>query len=95
MARKHLTERQRQLRGAQAELKAQQLLLKQQRLRVAAARRAVEALSCCDLCGDKTLPTGEDLQLCGSCAAERREQKRVALLAQHGYGSDGRRLVAA
>jgi hypothetical protein len=95
MAKRIRTERQLLLQEAQAELKAQRQRLKQQRLRVAAARRAVDLLSGCDWCGIKTLPTGTDPQLCPDCAAARYQQQRVALLAQHGYGPDGRRQAAA
>ena len=94
MAKRNLTERQLLLQEAQANLKAERAVLKQQQTRVAAARRVVEQLSCCDCCGAKVPPTGEDLQLCWGCAADRREPKRVQLLAQHGYGPDGKRLVA-
>lgn len=95
MARKRLTERQLLLQEAQAELKAQRQLLKQQRLRVAAARRAVDRLSCCDWCGAKTMATGRELQLCFSCQRDRTELNRLQLLAQHGYGPDGKRITAA
>ena len=94
MARRPRTERQRQLDQALAALKAEKVLLKQQRLRVAAARRALDALSRCDCCGAKTLATGADEQLCLDCSAQRRERQRIALLAQHGYGPDGRRIAA-
>ncbi len=94
MARRKLTEHQQLLKEAQANLKAERAVLKQQQARVAAARRAVAQLSHCDWCGAKVLPTAEELQLCQSCAADRREQKRVRLLAQHGYGPDGKRLAA-
>lgn len=94
MARRSLTPRQIQLREALAQLKAEQLVLKQQRLRVAAAKREVDRLCRCDWCGDKTLPTRKELQLCPACSADQREQQRIALLAQHGYGPDGRLLLA-
>lgn len=94
MARKPRTERQQLLQEAQATLKAEQAQLKAQRLRVAAARRVVAQLSHCDWCGAKVLPTGEELQLCRDCAADHRELNRVQLLAQHGYGPDGKRLAA-
>jgi hypothetical protein len=95
MARKPRTERQLQLQEALADLKAERAQLKAQRLRVAAAQRAVDSLSCCDWCGAKVLPCGAELQLCGVCDAEQREQQRVQLLAAHGYGPNGKRLAAA
>jgi hypothetical protein len=95
MARKPLTDRQRQLQEAQALLKAERALLKQHQARVAAARRAVDQLSCCDWCGSKTLPSGAELQLCRDCGQDRRELQRLDLLASHGYGPDGKRLAAA
>lgn len=95
MARKPLTDRQRRLREAQAELNTQQQLLKQQRQRVAVARRVVEALSCCDWCGARTMATGLELQLCFSCQRDRAELNRLQLLARHGYGPDGKRIGAA
>lgn len=94
MSRKPLTPRQLELQEAQANLKAEKTVLKQQQARVIAARRVVAQLSCCDWCGAKVLPTGAELQLCMGCAADHRELKRVQLLAQHGYGPDGRRLAA-
>jgi hypothetical protein len=94
MARRKLTERQQLLQEALTNLKVERAVLKQQQARVAVARRVVEQLSCCDCCGAKVPPTGEDLQLCWGCAADRRELKRVQLLAQHGYGPDGKRLAA-
>lgn len=95
MARKQLTERQRQLSDALAALKAEKALLKQQQKRVAAARRAVDRLCRCDACGAKVLAVNDARLLCFPCITEQREHKRVALLAQHGYGPDGRRLIAA
>jgi len=95
MARRSLTPRQIQLHEALAQLKAEQLVLKQQRLRVVAAKREVDRLSRCDCCGAKTLPSVRDSQLCPACSAEQREQQRIALLAEHGYGADGRRMSAA
>lgn len=95
MARRSLPPRQIQLREALAQLKAEQLVLKQQRLRVAAAKREVDRLYRCDWCGDKTLPTRKELQLCPACSADQREQERIALLAQHGYGPDGQRLLTS
>jgi hypothetical protein len=95
MARKPRTERQLQLQEALANLKAERALLKAQRLRVVAAQQVVDGLSCCDWCGAKVLPCGAELQLCRGCAADRHEQKRVQLLAKHGYGPDGKRLAAA
>jgi hypothetical protein len=95
MASKPLTHRQQQLQEALAELKTQRALLRQQRARVAAVRRVVDSLSCCDWCGAKVLPCGAELQLCRGCAADQHEQGRLRLLAQHGYGPDGKRLAAA
>ena len=95
MARRPRTQRQQQLDEALALLKAERAVLKQQQARVAAARRALDRLSCCDWCGAKTLPTGAELQLCQACSAEQREIRRVQLLAAHGYGPDGKRLAAA
>lgn len=95
MARKPRTQRERQLDEALANLRMEKAALKRQQARVAAARRELALLSRCDWCGDKTLPTGAELQLCQSCSKERRERKRVQLLAQHGYGPDGKRLAAA
>lgn len=95
MARKPLTDRQRQLEEALTNLRVEKAALKQQQGRVAAARRALDLLSRCDWCGAKTLPSATELQLCPDCAADRRELNRVQLLAQHGYGPDGKRLAAA
>ena len=62
---------------------------------LAAARRVVDALSRCDCCGVQVPPNGAEEQLCFSCFRQRREQARLELLAQHGYGPDGKRLAAA
>jgi hypothetical protein len=94
MAKRKFTERQLLLREAQGNLKAERAVLKHQQARVAAARRALAQLSHCDWCGAKVLPMGEELQLCRECTADHRELKRVQLLAQHGYGPDGKRLAA-
>jgi len=94
MAKRKLTERQQLLQEAQANLKAERAVLKQQQARVAAARQTLAQLSQCDWCGAKVLACGAELQLCWRCAADRRELKRVQLLAQHGYGPDGKRLAA-
>ncbi len=94
MAKRNLTERQQLLQEAQANLKAERAVLKQQQARVAAARRTLAQLSQCDWCGAKVLLTGEELQLCRECADDHRELKRRQLLAQHGYGPDGKRLAA-
>jgi len=85
MARKQLTERQRQLSDALAVLKAEKALLREQSLRVAAARHAVDRLCRCDACGAQVLAVDAQPVLCISCITEQREQKRGALLAQHGY----------
>jgi hypothetical protein len=95
MARRPRSERQLQLQGAQAALKGERAALKQQQARVAAARRVVDELSRCDCCGARVLPCGGEEQLCLDCFRQRREQGRVALLAQHGYGPDGRRIAVA
>jgi hypothetical protein len=95
MASKPLTQRQLDLQQALGTLKTEMALLRQQRARVAAVRRVVDSLSCCDWCGAKVLPCGAELQLCRVCAADRHELQRVQLLAQHGYGPDGKRLAAA
>ena len=95
MARRPRTQRQQQLDQALAALRGEKAMLKVQRGRVVAARQAVEALSRCDACGAKTLATGADEQLCLDCSAQRRERQRMALLARHGYGADGRRSAAA
>ena len=52
-------------------------------------------LGVCDWCGAKGLPCGAALQLCPDCAANQRKLHRVEILAQHGYGPDGKRLIAA
>ena len=95
MARRPRSERQLQLDQALANLKAEKVLLKQQQVRVAAARRVVAAMSLCDCCGVQVPPNGAEEQLCFSCFLQRREQARLELLAQHGYGADGRRLGQA
>ena len=95
MARRPRSERQLQLDQALANLKAEKVLLKQQQVRVAAARRVVAAMSLCDCCGVQVPPNGAEEQLCFSCFRQRREQARLELLAQHGYGADGRRLGQA
>ena len=95
MARKPLTPRQQQLQEAFATLKAEKAALKHQQARVAAARQTLDQLSRCDLCGATVLPYGAELQLCRGCAADQNEQRRVKFLAQHGYGPDGKRLIAA
>ena len=95
MARRPRSERQLQLGQALAAFKAEKVLLKQQQARVAAARRVVAAMSLCDCCGVQVPPNGAEEQLCFSCFRQRREQARLELLAQHGYGPDGKRLAAA
>lgn len=95
MARRPRTERQLQLGQALAAVKAEKALLKQQQARLAAARRELDELSRCDACGVKVMPCGSELQLCLPCDIERRQQKRLELLTQHGYGPDGKRLAAA
>ena len=102
MALKPLTPRQLELQEAQANLQAEKAALRTirgqaaaQQRRVRAAQQAVDALGVCDWCGAKVLPCGAALQLCPDCAANQRKLKRVELLAQHGYGPDGKRLAAA
>lgn len=95
MARRPRTERQLQLSQALANLKVEKALLKQQQAQLAAARRELDKLSRCDACGVRVMPCGGELQLCLPCAIERRQQKRLELLTQHGYGPDGKRLIAA
>ena len=95
MARRPRTDRQLQLSQALAAVKAEKALLKQQQARLAAARRELDELSRCDACGVKLMPCGSELQLCLPCDIERRQQKRLELLTQHGYGPDGKRLAAA
>ena len=95
MARRPRTERQLQLGHALAAVKAEKVLLKQQQARLAAARRELDELSRCDACGVKVMPCVSELQLCLPCDIDRRQQKRLELLTQHGYGPDGKRLAAA
>jgi hypothetical protein len=95
MARRPRTDRQLQLQEALATLKAEKALLKQQQAQLARARRELDELSRCDACGVRVMPCGSELQLCLPCDIERRQQKRVELLSQHGYGPDGKRLIAA
>ena len=95
MARRPRSERLLQLQGAQAALRGERAALKQQQARVAAARTKLDSLSRCDACGVRVLPCGGEEQLCFSCFRQRREQARLELLAQHGYGADGRRLGQA
>ena len=95
MARRPRTERQLQLGQALDAVKAEKVLLKQQQARLAAARRELDELSRCDACGVRVMPCGSELQLCLPCDIERRQQKRLELLTQHGYGPDGKRLAAA
>ena len=95
MARRPRTDRQLQLQEALATLKAEKALLKQQQAQLARARRELDELSRCDACGVRVMPCGSELQLCLPCDIERRQQKRLELLTQHGYGPDGKRLAAA
>ena len=95
MARRPLTDRQLQLDQALANLKGERAVLKQQQARVAAARTKLDSLSRCDCCGVRVVPCGADEQLCLDCFRQRREQDRVALLAQHGYDRCGKRLGQA
>jgi hypothetical protein len=98
MARK-LTDRQLRLKEAYDLLAAERRQLRTirgmaaaQSRRVKAAQAAIDALGICDQCGDRTYPTGAELQLCQSCSIKRRQQNRVEFLAAHGYAADGRRL---
>lgn len=95
MARRPRTDRQLQLQEALATLKAEKALLKQQQAQLARARRELDELSRCDACGVRVMPCGSELQLCLPCDIERRQQKRLELLTEHGYGPDGKRLIAA
>ena len=102
MARRPRSERQLQLDQALASLKVEKAALRTirgqaaaQQRRVRAAQQAVDALGVCDWCGTKGLPCGAALQLCPDCAANQRKLHRVEILAQHGYGPDGKRLIAA
>ena len=102
MARRPRTDRQLQLSQALAAVEAERAALRTirgqaaaQQRRVRAAQQPVDALGVCDWCGAKVLPCGSALQLCPDCAAVQRQQKRVELLSQHGYGPDGKRLIAA
>ena len=95
MARRPRSERQLQLDQALAALKGERAVLQQQQARVAAARRELDELGRCDCCGVRVVPCGGEEQLCLDCFRQRREQGRVALLAQHGYGPDGRRIAVA
>lgn len=95
MARRPRTDRQLQLQEALATLKAEKALLKQQQAQLARARRELDELSRCDACGVRVMPCGSELQLCLPCDIERRQQKRLELLTEHGYAPDGKRLIAA
>ena len=69
MPRKPSTLRQLELRAAEQRLKAEQSVLKEQQARVAAARRAVAALTSCDQCGGRqALPTQDGEWVCWPCA---------------------------
>ena len=99
MARKPLTDRQAQLQAAYKALEVEKAQLRvirgraaAQSRRVKAAQAAIDALGICDQCGDRTYPTGAELQLCEACSVKRRRQNRIELLAAHGYGPDGKRL---
>ena len=85
MTRKPLTERQLQLKEAQAQYK-------EARRHAAIAKRRLDELSKCDWCGAKTTATGEQVQLCGRCYMKQLELNRIAVLAKYGYGPDGKRL---
>ena len=95
MARRPRSERLLQVQVAQAALRGERAALKQQQARVAAARTKLDEPSRCDCCGVRVVPCGSELQLCLPCDIERRQQKRLELLTQHGYGPDGKRLIAA
>ena len=98
MARKPITDRQAQLQAAYKALEVEKSQLRAirgraaaQSRRVKAAQAAIDALGVCDQCGDRTYPTGAELQLCQSCSIKRKQQNRIELLAAHGYAADGRR----
>lgn len=92
MARKPITDRERQLKLAYERLAKERAASKAAWRKVQEAKRALDALGRCDWCGDRTFPTGADLQLCRDCADERNRQGRIALLKHHGYGPDGKKL---
>ena len=99
MARKPLTDRQAQLQAAYKALEIEKAQLRTirgqaaaQSRRVKAAQAAIDALGVCDQCGDRTYPTGAELQLCQGCSIKRKQQNRIEFLAAHGYGPDGQRL---
>lgn len=75
---RRLTDRERELRAARAELQEARRALKPFQARLAAATRAVEALSRCDACGAKVWPAGLEPQLCISCQAEALQARRRA-----------------
>lgn len=89
---RRLTERQLELRAAEARLKAERAALKQQQQRVAAARRQLDRLSRCDLCGVRTIATGEQRQLCLECTRDQIAARKAARLLALGFGRDGRKL---
>lgn len=86
MARRPLSERDRQLRAAQADLNEQRRLLREQRQRVAAAKRVVDALNRCSSCGVQVPPAMGAQVLCWPCTRlqidERRAGARAALPAK-------------
>ena len=88
MARRPLSDRDRQLKAALAELAEQQRLLRVQRQRVAAAKRVVDALNRCNSCGAQVPPTAGAEVFCWPCFRkqidERRSANRAALLAKAG-----------
>jgi hypothetical protein len=98
MARK-LTDRQLRLKEAydllaeeRRQLRAIRGMAASQQRAVKAAEAALAALSRCDQCGERVFPTAAEPQLCEACSIKRKQQNRIELLAQHGYGPDGKRL---
>jgi hypothetical protein len=84
MPRKPPSERELQLRQAEAILQAEKAVLKTQQARVTAAKRAVEALCRCDCCGVSVQFALADDLLCWPCTKaqvmQRRQEARAALL---------------
>lgn len=92
---RRLTERQQELRDAYAALTTAKNHRQAALRAVRTAEAALAALLACDRCGQPAYPSAAAEWLCADCAAVRRRQQRLELLAQHGYGPDGRRLPAA
>lgn len=64
--------------AALAELANQRRILRAQRERVAAAKRAVDALNRCDCCGVQVLPMAGAEVLCWPCTRRQIEAEREA-----------------